>query len=127
MARIGAVFAQFSAVESAVLYGSRAKGTHRVGSDIDLTLMGASLTHDDLNQIAAALDDLLLPYTIDLSIFAYIDNLICLTIFAASALFFTRYDYETVPLLLFVIFQTYAVGMVVVGAVADVDFDAAAQ
>jgi type I restriction enzyme S subunit len=67
--KICAVFARFPAIEKAVLYGSRAKGNFKTGSDIDLTLYGEALTADLRSAIASALDDLLLPYTIDLSIF----------------------------------------------------------
>ncbi|MGD1088116.1 MAG: restriction endonuclease subunit S [Verrucomicrobiota bacterium] len=67
--KICAVFARFPAIEKAVLYGSRAKGDFKTGSDIDLTLYGEALTADLRSAIASALDDLLLPYTIDLSIF----------------------------------------------------------
>ncbi len=56
------------------LYGSRAKGNYRDGSDIDLTLMGDALSHAQLNRIETQIDDLLLPYTIDLSLFEHIDN-----------------------------------------------------
>lgn len=71
---INAVFAQFPAVEKAILYGSRAKGTYRPGSDIDLVLLGSTLDIKTLFRIETELDDLLLPYTIDLSIFEHIDN-----------------------------------------------------
>lgn len=67
------VLSHFSGITKAVLYGSRAKGNYRNGSDIDLTLMG-DLTHQDLNRIEIQLEDLLLPYTIDLSLFRDIDN-----------------------------------------------------
>jgi len=73
--RIRAVFATYPQVEKAVLYGSRAKGNYRNGSDIDLTLFGgADLTLDALHKIMAEIDDLLLPYTIDLSIFNTISD-----------------------------------------------------
>jgi len=39
-----------------------------------LTLKGTELTHHDLLDIALALDDLLLPYKIDLSLHHQIDN-----------------------------------------------------
>jgi len=68
--QICAVLAQYPAVERAVLYGSRAKGNFKPGSDIDLTLHGPDLTQKLCATIAEALDDLLLPYTIDLSVFA---------------------------------------------------------
>jgi len=67
--KIQGVFARFPAIEKVVLYGSRAKGNFKTGSDIDLTLYGEALTSDLCSTIASELDDLLLPYTIDLSIF----------------------------------------------------------
>jgi uncharacterized protein len=73
---IRAVLARYPQVEKAVLYGSRAKGNAKTGSDIDLTLCGGSdLNLRVLYQIMDDLDDLLLPYTIDLSLFSHIDNL----------------------------------------------------
>ena len=68
--RIRGVFALHPQVEKAVLYGSRAKGNYRNGSDIDLTLYGEGLDLNELLGILNELDDLLLPYTIDLSLFA---------------------------------------------------------
>lgn len=67
--KILSVFERFPEIEKAVLYGSRAKGNFKTGSDIDLTLYGEKLSSRLLGDIAEALDDLLLPYTIDLSIF----------------------------------------------------------
>ena len=61
-------------VEKAVLYGSRAKGIYRHNSDIDLSLQGKELTLSHLSSIETDLEDLLLPYTIDLSIFHKIEN-----------------------------------------------------
>ena len=67
--KIRGVFEAFPEVERAILYGSRAKGNFKPTSDIDLTLYGDALTPDLRLTIASELDDLLLPYTIDLSIF----------------------------------------------------------
>jgi len=67
--RIRTVFTHFGEVEKAVLYGSRAKGSFRPGSDIDLTLFGSGLDSRMVGSIADELDDLLLPYRFDLSIF----------------------------------------------------------
>ncbi|OQX21201.1 MAG: hypothetical protein BWK80_34135 [Desulfobacteraceae bacterium IS3] len=72
---ICAVFARYPQVKTAVLYGSRAKGNYKNGSDIDLTLCGgADLTLNVLYRIMDELDDLLLPYTIDLSIYSLIGD-----------------------------------------------------
>ena len=38
-----AVFAKFPTIEKIILYGSRAKGNFRDGSDIDITLIGNDL------------------------------------------------------------------------------------
>lgn len=68
--KIRGVFARYSEIEKAVIYGSRAMGNYKRGSDIDITLFGGSdLTLNILYKIMNDLDDLLLPYTIDLSIF----------------------------------------------------------
>ena len=72
--KICSVFAGYPAIEKAVLYGSRAKGNFKAGSDIDLTLYGVSLSGDLRSTIACTLDDLLLPYTIDLSLFDTLNN-----------------------------------------------------
>ncbi len=69
IARIHEVLARHPQVEQAILYGSRAKGTYRPGSDIDLTLMGANLTWQDVSRIIHELDDLLLPYAFDISLY----------------------------------------------------------
>ncbi|MEB3324659.1 MAG: nucleotidyltransferase domain-containing protein [Cyanobacteriota bacterium] len=61
------VFASHPEVEAAILYGSRALGRHRPASDIDLTLIGSTISATTLAHIDADLDDLLLPWIIDLS------------------------------------------------------------
>ena len=72
--KISSVFARFPQVEKAVLFGSRAKGNFKNGSDIDLTLYGEQLTSRLCATIASELDELLLPYTIDLSVFDELNN-----------------------------------------------------
>lgn len=72
--RIQEVFARFPEVDKAVLYGSRAMGNYQAGSDIDLTLYGDTLTMQNLAAIFSELDELLLPYTIDLSLFSMLNN-----------------------------------------------------
>ncbi len=67
--KICGVFAKYPQIEKAVIYGSRAKGNYKNGSDIDLTLYGPDLTLNILYKIMTEIDDLLLPYMLDLSIF----------------------------------------------------------
>ena len=69
------VLAKYPNVEKALLYGSRAKGNYKNGSDIDLTLVGGDdLTLKVLYLIMDEMDDLLLPYTFDFSIFRDIND-----------------------------------------------------
>ena len=68
------ILAEVPAVKKAVIYGSRAKGTYRPGSDIDLTLFGDGLDLDTLGRIAARLHESPIPYQVDLSIFELIDH-----------------------------------------------------
>lgn len=73
--KICGVLEQFPQVEKAIIYGSRAKGNYKNGSDIDLTLQGsADLTLEIVYKIEIQLDDLLLPYTFDLSVFAHLTD-----------------------------------------------------
>jgi len=72
--RMKQVFQSFPKVEKVIVYGSRATGTYAYNSDIDLTFIGNELTWSDLAKIDEALDDLLLPYQMDLSIFSDINN-----------------------------------------------------
>ncbi len=67
--QICATLARFAQVEKGVLYGSRAKGNFKPGSDTDLTLRGEGLMLTLVGDIEVALNDLLLPFEIDLSIY----------------------------------------------------------
>ncbi len=68
------VFRANSEIKEAVIFGSRAKGNYREGSDVDITLKGEQLTFDKLLRIESQLEDKFLPYKFDLSIFKNIDN-----------------------------------------------------
>lgn len=68
------VFRRNTQVEGVVLYGSRAKGTYKPFSDVDLTLEGKALTRHHLNDLQLQIDDLLLPYQFDVSLFSKLKN-----------------------------------------------------
>jgi type I restriction enzyme S subunit len=55
-----------SKVDKAFIFGSRAKGNYRDASDIDIAIKGNDLNFDDVLQLGVKLDDLNLPYKIDL-------------------------------------------------------------
>ena len=73
-ATIRKILDQHPMIDKAVIYGSRAKGNYKNGSDIDLTLMGNALDYKTLSAVAWALDESLIPYTVDLSLFEKIEN-----------------------------------------------------
>lgn len=68
------VFSGHPFIREAILFGSRAKGNFRRGSDIDITLVENDMSLAELMQIENELDDLLLPYKIDLSQKRKIEN-----------------------------------------------------
>lgn len=73
--RIKAVLARHPEIEKAILYGSRAKGNFRKGSDIDLTLVGpAPNDFAVLYRVMDELEELLLPYFLDVSLLATISD-----------------------------------------------------
>jgi predicted nucleotidyltransferase len=77
IAAIHGVLAKHPNVRRAVIYGSRAKGNYKTGSDIDLTLFpaaGVEIDHRELADILDEVDDLLLPYTLDLSVFTQLGH-----------------------------------------------------
>jgi len=59
---IQAVFLKHLEVEQVLVYGSRAKGNFREGSDIDLTLQGKDLNNTLLSEIKLEIDELNMPY-----------------------------------------------------------------
>jgi predicted nucleotidyltransferase len=66
IAAVRGVFARHPEIDEAILFGSRAKGTYRAGSDIDLALRGAKLDQRTLGRISGELDDLPIPYSFSL-------------------------------------------------------------
>lgn len=72
--RINSVFFRHPQIDQVIIYGSRAKGNYRNGSDIDLSIKGEAVTLSELMKIETELDDLLLPYKIDLSLLHRIND-----------------------------------------------------
>ena len=72
--KIRHVFARYPELEKAIIYGSRAKGNFKTGSDIDITFIGEGLTQSIVNRIEDDIDELFLPYNFDLSILKHVSN-----------------------------------------------------
>ena len=68
------LFARQKEIEQVILYGSRAKGTHKPFSDVDITLLGIGLSRSHLNRLMADMDESSLPYFFDVSILSKITN-----------------------------------------------------
>jgi len=60
------VFAENAKIDKAIVFGSRAKGNYKEGSDIDITIKGQNLDFDDTLSLLRKIDDLNIPYKIDL-------------------------------------------------------------
>jgi uncharacterized protein len=61
-------------VKGGKIFGSRAKGNYREGSDIDIAVEAPALDHTHYLRLCTKLDDLMLPYKIDLVLMHRIDN-----------------------------------------------------
>ncbi len=53
-------------IERLVLFGSRAKGCHRKGSDVDLAIKGEEVSYDSVTRLSEQLnEEIPLPYMFD--------------------------------------------------------------
>jgi predicted nucleotidyltransferase len=73
LTHICSVFRQFPQVDEVRIFGSRAKGTERANSDIDLALYG-EIDQRLVGRITSALDELPLPYIFDVKAYAHISH-----------------------------------------------------
>jgi predicted nucleotidyltransferase len=65
---IRTILVKYSNIQSAILYGSRAKGNYKTGSDIDITLqVDDTFCYTDLLQVIGDFDDSDIPYMVDVS------------------------------------------------------------
>jgi predicted nucleotidyltransferase len=72
--KLNSVFERHGEIDAVLIYGSRAKCNYRSGSDIDLTIKGHVLEFAKLMQIKDQVDNLFLPYTVDLSQYSQLTN-----------------------------------------------------
>jgi uncharacterized protein len=68
------VFSNYPQIDEVLIYGSRAMGNFKPASDIDLTLKGKGINLDLQTEIEFDLDDLMLPYKFDVTIYDRISN-----------------------------------------------------
>jgi len=72
--KITSILHAYPEVEKAIIYGSRAKGNFREGSDIDMVIQGKKLTNEIRNQIFWEIDELNSPYSLDLTLYHQINS-----------------------------------------------------
>lgn len=68
------VFSSFEKIEQVKVFGSRAKGIAKPGSDFDLAIFGDNISVTDLLAIYEQLDYLDLPWQFDLVVYDQIEN-----------------------------------------------------
>jgi len=68
------VFSRFSAIDRVLIYGSRARGDFRPGSDIDLLVLAPTMASLEFAQLWMALDDLPIIFRLDVSLCQEVNN-----------------------------------------------------
>lgn len=91
------VFSQNNFVEEAILYGSRAKGNYRNGSDIDLVVAGKNLSTDSIYLLEEQLEALGFLYKFDVQHIATINNTALLKHIREEGILFYKKDNEDQP------------------------------
>jgi predicted nucleotidyltransferase len=71
---IAGVFARHSAITEARVYGSRARGDFKTGSDIDIALFAPALAFEEFLRVRGELDDLPCLYKMDTTHFDVLEN-----------------------------------------------------
>lgn len=74
VARLLAQLGEYLEILSVKVFGSRAKGNWRLGSDLDLCLDAPGLTMARRLDLENRIDDLLLPWKVELVVMGDIDN-----------------------------------------------------
>jgi predicted nucleotidyltransferase len=72
--KILSVFRKHPSITEVILYGSRAKGNFRNGSDIDIAIKGDCIEDRQLTQISMDYEDLYLPWKMDVTVYATLSN-----------------------------------------------------
>jgi len=69
------IFNKFPEVKKILLFGSRAKGNYKNGSDIDLAIKDSKLGSKTIGQIKSEFEESSIPYKVDLVDYNTITNL----------------------------------------------------
>ena len=66
MKTLQGIFKKYPDVKNVFVFGSRAKGTYKQGSDIDLAIMNEGVKDTFIRKMKSDFEDSSLPYTVDL-------------------------------------------------------------
>lgn len=66
MASIFTILRNYSEVRTVLIFGSRAKGSFKSGSDIDLAIMDENVSEETLIRIQSSFKESSLPYFVDI-------------------------------------------------------------
>ena len=70
------ILRNFPEVEEGLIYGSRAKGNYKRGSDVDIALKGSGLSYSIVGEISFLLnEETLMPYFFDVLNYHSLDNM----------------------------------------------------
>lgn len=72
--QILALFKNLPLGTKVILFGSRAKGNFREGSDIDIALQGSQIDLNSRGEILKNYEDLNLPWKLDIAIYSLIED-----------------------------------------------------
>lgn len=62
LSKITSLLRSIDGIEKARIFGSRALGNFRAGSDIDIAVTAPAMDHTQFLRLSTSLDDLMLPY-----------------------------------------------------------------
>jgi predicted nucleotidyltransferase len=72
---IAAAIAQFPEIEDALIFGSRAKGSYKKASDVDLAVKGRYVSNETIKRLNFVLnEELPLPYFFDVVHYESLEN-----------------------------------------------------
>lgn len=70
------LFQKFPSIQEVHIFGSRAKGNFKKGSDVDLSIKGEQITFEEINKLDDELNELSnLPYKFDLVHYEKIESI----------------------------------------------------
>lgn len=74
ISKINEIFSEYPEIVAAMIYGSRAKGNYTNGSDIDISIIAPEMDFKRFMELFSKLEELNIPYKIDLTKFELIDD-----------------------------------------------------